>query len=154
MSEYSSGYSQSLSGNQKVQIFSIVGMPIMGISGNSMVKVNSGREYLRNNFLELGKIAGENEGEQYLPKAFRLYENYPNPFNPSTIIKYEIAEFSLVNIALFDVLGNKIETILSEEKPAGIHTVKFNAANLPSGIYFFRIKAGLFVKTKKMMLLK
>ena len=154
ISEYSSGYSQSSSANQDVQIFSTVGIPIMGISTNSMIKVNSGKDYIKNNFLELGKIAGENRNEPYLPKAFKLYENYPNPFNPETIIKYEIAEYSLINITLFDILGNKIETLLSEEKPAGVYTLEFNAANLPSGIYFYRISAGPFVKTKKMMLLK
>lgn len=154
ISEYSSGYSLSSSGNQKVQIFSTVGMTIMGISSNSLVRVYSGREYLKDIFLEMGKIAGEIENEQILPKAFRLYENYPNPFNSSTTLKYEIPVQTYVDISLFDILGRKVQTIVSEEKPVGVFEIVFNASDLPSGIYFVRIKAGEFLKIGKMMLLK
>ena len=87
-------------------------------------------------------------------KSFQLSQNYPNPFNPSTKIKYSIPQSSNVIIKVFDVLGNEIETIVNEEKSAGEYEVEFNAVNLPSGIYFYKLHAGNFVETKKMILLK
>ena len=89
-----------------------------------------------------------------LPVIYSLYQNYPNPFNPSTTIRYEIPERSLVTIKVYDVLGNEVETLVNEEKQSGEFEVEFNANNLPSGIYFYRLKAGVFNETKKMILLK
>jgi hypothetical protein len=83
-----------------------------------------------------------------------LSQNYPNPYNPNTIIKYSIPRSSLVNIKLYNILGNEIKILVSEEKPAGTYELTFNAANLPSGVYFYRIQAGSYIETKKMMLLK
>jgi len=83
-----------------------------------------------------------------------LVQNYPNPFNPTTTIKYQIPELSLVTIKVYDVLGNEIATLVNQEKPIGSYEVKFNAIGIPSGIYFYRIQAGSFVETKKMLLLK
>lgn len=85
---------------------------------------------------------------------FRLDQNYPNPFNPTTIIKYQIPEYSFVTLIVYDVLGNEIATLLNEEKPDGSYEVEFGGSDLPSGIYFYRIKAGTFVETKKMVILK
>ncbi|MBN1637628.1 MAG: T9SS type A sorting domain-containing protein, partial [Ignavibacteriales bacterium] len=81
-------------------------------------------------------------------------QNYPNPFNPSTVISYQLPVSSLVQIKVYNVLGQEIATLVNEEKPAGTHNVKFNASNLSSGIYFYRIEAGKFVETKKMVILK
>ena len=86
--------------------------------------------------------------------GYSLEQNYPNPFNPSTTIKYQIPELSFVTIKVYDVLGNEITTLVNEEKPAGNFEVEFNASNLTSGIYFYRIQAGDFVETKKMVLMK
>jgi len=85
---------------------------------------------------------------------FSLYQNYPNPFNPSTKIKYSVPQTSLVQIKVFDVLGNESTTLIDEEKPAGAYELTWNAANLSSGIYFYQLKAGEFISTKKMILLK
>ena len=85
---------------------------------------------------------------------FALYENYPNPFNPSTTIKYSIPNQSLVTLKVFDILGREIETLINEEKTAGIYEIDFDASQLSSGIYFYKIQAGDFVETKKMILLK
>ena len=90
----------------------------------------------------------------HLPVDFTLEQNYPNPFNPSTKIKYSIHQTSNVVITVFDVLGNEIETLASEVKPAGTYEIHWNAANLPSGIYFYQLEAGRFVETKKMVLMK
>jgi plastocyanin len=85
---------------------------------------------------------------------FKLQQNYPNPFNPITMIKYQVPEISLVTIKVYDVLGKEMETLINEEKPAGTFEVEFNGGVLSSGIYFYRIKAGDFVETKKMVLMK
>ena len=91
---------------------------------------------------------------QSIPFGFSLGQNYPNPFNPNTKIKYSVPQSSNVVIKIFDVLGNEIETLVNEEKPVGRYEVIFNAARLPSGVYFYRLKAGKFVETKKMVLMK
>jgi hypothetical protein len=85
---------------------------------------------------------------------FNLSQNYPNPFNPGTTIKYSVPELSKVKLTLFNLLGEEVATLVNEEKVAGYYTVEFNAANLPSGVYFYRIQAGEFVQTKKMILMK
>jgi CubicO group peptidase (beta-lactamase class C family) len=85
---------------------------------------------------------------------FYLEQNFPNPFNPSTNIKYSVPQSSHVQIKVYDVLGNEIETLVNEEKPSGTYELTWNAVNLPSGVYFYRLKAGSFVETRKMILLK
>jgi len=89
-----------------------------------------------------------------LPKKYALRQNYPNPFNPATIIKYQIPELSFVTIKVYDVLGKEITTLVNEEKPAGAYSLEFDAANFPSGIYFYQLRTSSFVQTKKMLLLK
>ena len=88
------------------------------------------------------------------PNSFLLYQNYPNPFNPNTTIKYNIPEQSFISIKLFDVLGREVRTLVNEEKAIGNYEVDFEAFNLPSGIYIYRLQAGDFIETKKMVLLK
>jgi hypothetical protein len=95
----------------------------------------------------------KNEGAP-LVLEFNLEQNYPNPFNPTTVISYQIPQQGFVTLKVYDVLGREIVTLVNEEKPAGEYEVEFNAANLPSGIYFYRIRAGSFINTKKMVLLR
>ena len=94
------------------------------------------------------------QGEFLKPNGIHLQQNYPNPFNPITKIKYSIPQSSNVVIKVFDLLGNEITTLVNEEKPTGNYSIEFNAANLPSGVYFYRLNAGEFISTKKMILLK
>jgi len=89
-----------------------------------------------------------------LPTSYSLGQNFSNPFNPITKIKYSIPQLSNVELIVFDILGNEIETLVNEEKPAGTYEVTWHAVNLPSGVYFYRIQAGNFVETKKMILLR
>jgi hypothetical protein len=94
-----------------------------------------------------------------LPDNFFLSQNYPNPFNPATTISFTISELRFTILKVYDVLGNEITTLLNEELPAGEYKVEFDShfseiRNLPSGIYFYRLKAGDFIQTKKMILLK
>jgi photosystem II stability/assembly factor-like uncharacterized protein len=88
------------------------------------------------------------------PTEFMLSQNFPNPLNSSTNIRYSVPYSSNVIIKVFNILGAEIETLVNEEKPAGYYELTWNAANLPSGLYFYRIQAGSFVETKKMILLK
>ena len=97
--------------------------------------------------------------ETEVPEGYLLTQNYPNPFNPSTSIKYSVPELSNVLIKVFDLLGNEVETLVNEEKPAGTYEVIFNShsgevRNLPSGVYFYKLQASSFIETKKMILLK
>ena len=94
------------------------------------------------------------EDQNDIPISFNLSQNYPNPFNPSTKINYSIALSSPVILKIYDVLGNEVATLVNEEKPAGSYEVNFNASQLSSGIYFYKLQAGNFISTKKMILLK
>ena len=94
------------------------------------------------------------ETEVTMPSGFNLEQNYPNPFNPSTTFKYSIPAQSGVMIKVYDILGNEVATLMDEEKLVGTYEVIWNAGQLPSGIYFYRIQAGSFIDTKKMILLK
>ncbi len=111
-----------------------------------------------------GTFEYSNEIEvDFTPKEFVLYQNYPNPFNPTTTIKFEIPDQAqndnvLVTLKVFDILGNEVATLVNEEKPAGEYEVEFNpesSSKYPaSGGYFYQLKAGSFVQTKKMILAK
>jgi photosystem II stability/assembly factor-like uncharacterized protein len=85
---------------------------------------------------------------------FSLSQNYPNPFNPTTSLQYAIGSRQFVTLKVYDILGREIAILVNEEKPAGEYEAEFNAANLPSGIYFYQLKAGQYSETKKMILLK
>ena len=89
-----------------------------------------------------------------LPEGFSLRQNHPNPFNPVTTINYYIPEPCFVTIKIYDILSNEIYTLVEDEKPAGNYETTWYPVNIPSGIYFYRIKAGKFIETKKMLLVK
>ncbi len=92
--------------------------------------------------------------EVSLPLEFNLAQNYPNPFNPSTMISFSVAKKSNVMLSVYNILGEQVATLVNEVKESGSYQVEFNAANLPSGIYIYRLDADNFTNTKKMMLLK
>ena len=102
----------------------------------------------------LEMITGVEDHSSENPSQFILEQNYPNPFNPSTKIKYSIPQSSNITIKVFDILGNEIETLVNEEKAVGTYELTWYATNLPSGIYFYKLQAGSFIETKKMILLK
>jgi hypothetical protein len=89
-----------------------------------------------------------------IPNNFELYQNYPNPFNPVTKIKYGLPVSSNVKITVFDLLGKEIKTLLNSFKNAGYYEVEFNASNLSSGVYFYKLQYGYFIEMKKMILIK
>jgi uncharacterized Ntn-hydrolase superfamily protein len=88
-----------------------------------------------------------------IPDKFFLQQNFPNPFNPSTVIRYRLEVNSFATLKIYDVLGNEISTLVNEKQNAGTYEVEWQAKDLPSGIYFYRLKAGNFSETKRMILL-
>jgi photosystem II stability/assembly factor-like uncharacterized protein len=94
------------------------------------------------------------EAVQSKLNTYKLFQNYPNPFNPSTTISFSIPKSGLVKLIIYDVLGKKIKTLLNEIKTPGSYKTEFNAEELSSGIYFYKIQAGDFTETKKLILMK
>jgi hypothetical protein len=104
-------------------------------------------------------------GESVVPKFFALHQNYPNPFNPTTEIRYQIAEVSHVALRVLDVLGREVATLVDEVQGSGgaerhgakgaqLKSVTFDASNLSSGVYYYRLTAGAFSATRKLLLMK
>jgi len=89
-----------------------------------------------------------------IPIAYSLAQNYPDPFNPTTTINFSVPKTSLVNLKVYDLLGREVTTLVNENKSIGNYSVRFNAGKLVSGVYFYRMQAGDFVQTKKLILLK
>jgi hypothetical protein len=85
---------------------------------------------------------------------YQLNQNYPNPFNPSTIISFNLPTRTFVTLKIFDLLGREVATLISEELSAGNYSRQWNASKLPSGIYFYRLQAGSYAQSKKLVLLK
>ncbi|MCU0343316.1 MAG: T9SS type A sorting domain-containing protein, partial [Ignavibacterium sp.] len=88
------------------------------------------------------------------PKKFELSQNYPNPFNPTTTISYNIPEATNVKLTIYNLLGQEIKTLVNEFKESGVHTINFDASELNSGLYIYKLQAGSFVQTRKMTLVK
>ena len=99
-------------------------------------------------------ITDVNQTESNLSTNFRLQQNYPNPFNPTTTLNYSVPKTGLVTLKVCDILGREVAALVNEQKTSGKYEVQFNASNLTSGVYFYRLQAGIFVDTKKMILLK
>ncbi len=89
-----------------------------------------------------------------VPKTIGLSQNYPNPFNPTTVISYQLPVNSLVTLKVYDILGREVSTLVNTKQNAGYYSATFNGANLPSGVYFYRLQAGTYISTKKLLLLK
>ena len=90
----------------------------------------------------------------YSPENYVLYQNFPNPFNPSTVIKFNLPKFSRVILKIYNLTGREIETLINDYQPEGMYEIKWQPAGLPSGIYFYTIQAGKFKETKKLLLQK
>jgi cyanophycinase len=108
-------------------------------------------------FIQQGKFessASVDDEAKEFPYDYILFQNYPNPFNPSTKIRFHIYDFGLVSLIIYDALGREVEKLIHEEKLPGYYEVSFNSENLPSGVYFYRLFAGDYSKTKSMVLIK
>lgn len=104
--------------------------------------------------LPLDLILGTDEPASDIPESFALAQNYPNPFNPTTMIVFRIPKSAKVELKIYDLIGKEAATLVNETIPAGEHEVIFNANKLSSGVYFYQLKAGEFIQTKKMLLLR
>jgi hypothetical protein len=89
-----------------------------------------------------------------VPREYSLQQNYPNPFNPSTTIRFELPHASRVSLKVYNLLGQEVVTLVDDEMQAGVYEVQFNAASLSSGMYVYRLRAGEYVATKRMILMK
>jgi spore coat protein A len=95
-----------------------------------------------------------NPGNAGLPSSFELSQNYPNPFNPTTEIRFSLPEANHVSLKVYNVVGQEVATLINADAPAGYHSVQLDARDLASGLYIYKIEAGNFVQTKKMVLMK
>jgi photosystem II stability/assembly factor-like uncharacterized protein len=104
--------------------------------------------------IDLSGVTGVNQGTDLIVNNFKLYQNYPNPFNPATTISFSVPVKSELVLKVFNFLGEEVAQLVNEEKEAGQHSVEFDAKLLPSGVYLYKIQAGNFTETKKMILMK
>lgn len=126
-----------------------VGFALVAGENLNDLKTNAG-----NARVKYSSVLGISSDETIVPEKFRLHQNYPNPFNPSTTIKFGLAKNSLVKISVYDMLGREVAQLVNERLNAGTHEATFNAANLTSGTYFYKLETEYFTETKKMLLIK
>jgi hypothetical protein len=89
-----------------------------------------------------------------IPTEFALSQNYPNPFNPTTTINYSVSKTGVVILKVYNIMGKEIETLVNDQKSPGNYEVKFDASKLASGVYFYQLKSGDLILTKKLILMK
>jgi hypothetical protein len=106
------------------------------------------------NVLGANPVSGNDDENYILPDKYMLYQSFPNPFNPTATIKYSVPISDIVNMKVYDILGKEVATIINEYKTAGTYSVEFNGSKFASGVYFYRLQAGDYVQTRKMILLK
>jgi hypothetical protein len=94
------------------------------------------------------------ENNELLPQRASLFQNYPNPFNPVTIINYQLSMICEVDLSIYNLLGEKVATLVSDFQDAGLHSVEWDASDFASGVYFYRLQAGNFSNIRKMVLIK
>jgi hypothetical protein len=104
--------------------------------------------------LMLTNITSVSQNSSSIPNSYGISQNYPNPFNPTTVVNYQLPINSFVTLKVYDMLGREVAILLNERKSAGYYSVTFNAVHLPSGVYFYRLQAGPYTQTKKIVLLK
>ncbi len=111
-------------------------------------------EYINGLIPPPGMATGVEDHGESIPAEFILHQNYPNPFNPATTIRYALPRKAAVRLVVSDLLGREVAVLVEEEQPAGWHSETFDASQLPSGVYLYRLEAGGFVQARKMVVLK
>ena len=146
-SAFSSGFGNSNTSSAK--LIASAGEPFVGLSVNGNTRIISG-------FLTFSQtqITGLKNESGIIPIDWKLDQNFPNPFNPSTTINYQISKPGLVTLKVYDILGREIIALINENKVAGFYEINFDASKLSSGIYIYQLKSNNFVSSKKMILLK
>jgi len=149
-------------GNQVYVDFAVFGAEEVGINTEGELltlvfeentEINLSTADVRN-ILNGPMVVNISFSEGLVPTEFALMQNYPNPFNPTTTINYELPIQAMVEVSIFNALGERVAMLVNEIKEAGRHTVEFNASGYSSGIYFYQIKANDYVSVKKMILMK
>ena len=132
-----------------IGVTATVGQPVIGITSNGNEAVQSGFWY---GLEEV--VTRVEETQETVPTEFKLVQNYPNPFNPTTTIQYSIASATHVTLRVYDMLGREVATLVDEEMQPGSYQTTFSAAELPSGLYFYRIQAADFQQVRKLTVVK
>ncbi|MFH1526992.1 MAG: T9SS type A sorting domain-containing protein, partial [Bacteroidota bacterium] len=138
-------------GGDLVARYSVKAVGPTGIESNFSNTVSTnGQSLWKNNDGE----GGNNQNNNDVIKEYSLNANYPNPFNPTTQISYQLPEDSFVNLVVYNSLGQEVKTLVNQNQAIGYYTVEFNAKDLPSGIYLYKLASGSFSKVNKMLLLR
>jgi hypothetical protein len=140
---------QTTTDSMNYQLLGTAGQSFIGQTENTANITKTGFWYISGNVL-----SGMQNPFDNLPKKFELHQNYPNPFNPVTTIKYDLPYAAKVRIDVYNILGQRVLTLLDENKPAGFHSVKLIGNHLATGMYFYTITADQFYKIKRMLLVK
>jgi hypothetical protein len=120
------------------------------VKGNDLNEIRNNSNTAKNRF----NVIGIEQISTIVPEKFALYQNYPNPFNPSTTIKFDLAKRDDVKIKIFDIIGREVVILHSGMLDAGRYKVNFDATNLSSGVYFYRLESTNFTDVKKMIFVK
>lgn len=156
-STQSSAYNNTTDGNYTLKVSSkILANNVFGINlpqGYGQINLNDVAPGATNADLNYN-LTDVKDKTSDIPESFSLSQNYPNPFNPSTSIQYALSDKQFVQLKVYNLLGNEVATLVNDEKAAGNYSIDFNASNLSSGVYFYKLRAGSFVETRKMILLK
>jgi len=123
---------------------------VITVSGDGSNSVSVSDIWLK----ETGKNFTLQDPQKVIPSAFKLDQNFPNPFNPTTLISYQLPSANEVNLTVYDMLGRKVKTLVDRFQDAGIYSVNFDGSGLASGLYFYQVKAGHLIETRKMLLVK
>jgi hypothetical protein len=121
------------------------------------VQVAESKEVLQARMIPINEVGNPTSviaGTGDIPSSLQLYQNYPNPFNPSTVIRYAISEHTHTRLSIYNTMGQEMVTLVKEVREAGYHEITFNASHLPSGVYIYRLQAGEYVQSRKMLYLK
>ncbi len=147
-STFDMGFASPTGGN--AQAISAVGQSFAAAGG-------SGNTWVYSGFLAILKSTGTTAvpgSKVDIPAAFSLSQNFPNPFNPATTIRYELPLASEVRLGVYDLLGREVTVLVNERKAAGVHEISFDASGLSSGVYFCRLRAGDYVAAKRILLIR
>ena len=142
------GFGERSQGNTMLR--AILGQGFAGVT-------HAGNSVVTGGFFADGRLRGtvvSVEPAQEIPATFLLEQNYPNPFNPTTTIKFALPKISNVRLSIYDMLGREVSVPVNDRREAGVHEVTYGAVGLASGVYFYRLHAGDFVRMRKMILLK
>ncbi|MGE5351160.1 MAG: T9SS type A sorting domain-containing protein [Acidobacteriota bacterium] len=152
MNSTQDGVILSTSKHRKGVIYTVTVSNIKDLSGNVISSFDNKAQYQ----LGISKEAedSEAEGADMNPESYQLSQNFPNPFNPSTVIKYSVPENSFVTLKVYDILGKEVATLVSEQKSQGSYEVQFDASKLSSGTYIYQMKTNNFIDNKKMIIEK